>query len=97
MPQNFKFVVLLFDCNVEKIQVKPIDTRSMRMYSLNKTDEVNFVNINQFEIYFLYENNEGFLVNRILNTKTRLMYFKSLKKAVYSLVHILEQNMGFNI
>ena len=66
MPQNFKFVVLLFDCNVEKIQVRPIDTRSMRMYSLNKTDEVNFVNMKKYFKYFdLHENNHiiVFLVN----------------------------------
>ena len=43
MPQNFKFVMLLFDCNVEKLQVRPIDTRHMRTYS-NKLDEVHFVN-----------------------------------------------------
>lgn len=42
MPQSFKFVILLFDCNVEKLQVRPIDIRSMR-YNMNKADEVNFV------------------------------------------------------
>lgn len=43
MPQNFKFVMLLFNVNVEKIQVRPIDLRQMRVHNLVKADEANFV------------------------------------------------------
>lgn len=41
MPQHFKFVFLLFDCNVEKLQVKPLDIRLLKIYNANKpSDEV---------------------------------------------------------
>ena len=41
MPQHFKFVFLLFDCNVEKLQVRPLDIRLLKIYSNNKpSDEV---------------------------------------------------------
>lgn len=41
MPQHFKFVFLLYDCNVERLQVKPLDIRLLKIYSANKpSDEV---------------------------------------------------------
>ncbi len=41
MPQHFKFVFLLFDCNVEKLQVRPLDMRLLKIYSANKpSDEI---------------------------------------------------------
>lgn len=41
MPQHFKFVFLLFDCNVERLQVRPLDIRLLKIYSANKpSDEV---------------------------------------------------------
>ena len=47
MPQHFKFVFLLFDCNVEKLQVRPLDIRLLKIYSNNKpSDEVcSFVSL----------------------------------------------------
>ena len=39
MPQHFKFVFLLFDCLVEKLQVRPLDIRLLKIYSANKPSE----------------------------------------------------------
>ncbi len=39
MPQHFKFVFLLFDCNVEKLQVRPLDIRLLKIYSSNKPSD----------------------------------------------------------
>ncbi len=41
MPQNFKFVLLLFDWNIEKFQVRPLDSRILKIYANNKpSDEI---------------------------------------------------------
>ena len=37
MPQNFKFVLLLFDSSVEKMQVRPLDSRMLKAYASNKS------------------------------------------------------------
>ena len=41
MPQNFKFVLLIFDLSVEKFQVRPLDSRLLSIYAKNKpSDEI---------------------------------------------------------
>lgn len=55
MPQNFKFVMLLFNINVEKIQVRPIDLRQMRVHSFAKADEANFVIFRIFLLLLLLQ------------------------------------------
>jgi hypothetical protein len=72
MPQNFKFVMLLFDCNVEKLQVRPIDTRHMRTYS-NKLDEVHFVNYPKINF-----KTQNFISIRIFKKYSRVTYNKNL-------------------
>lgn len=43
MPQNFKFVLLLFDSSVEKLQVRPLDSRMLKAYATNKpSNEICF-------------------------------------------------------
>jgi hypothetical protein len=72
MPQNFKFVMLLFDCNVEKLQVRPIDIRHMRTYS-NKLDEVHFVNYPKINL-----KTQNFIFIRIFNKYSRVTHNKNL-------------------
>jgi hypothetical protein len=44
MPQNFKFVLLLFDLSVEKLQVRQLDNRLLKIYANNKpSDEICYV------------------------------------------------------
>ncbi len=44
MPQYFKFVLLLFDSSVEKLQVRQLDNRLLKIYANNKpSDEICFV------------------------------------------------------
>ena len=61
MPQHFKFVFLLFDLNVEKLQVKPMDSRLMKVYTTNKpSDEIcsfDFDNHNLSNVFQRLENN----------------------------------------
>lgn len=50
MPQSFKFVLLLFDMNIEKFQVRQLDSRILKLYFNNNnnkaSDEIcNFVSV----------------------------------------------------
>jgi hypothetical protein len=41
MPQNFKFVLLMFDLSIEKFQVRPLDSRLLKIYANNRpSDEI---------------------------------------------------------
>ena len=53
MPQNFKFVFLFFDANVEKLQVRPLDSRILKIYANNKpSNEICFY-VGIFKIFYL--------------------------------------------
>lgn len=53
MPQNFKFVFMLFDWTVEKFQVRPLDSRILKIYSNNKpSDEICYFVIKILELVF---------------------------------------------
>lgn len=56
MPQNFKFVLLLFDLNVEKLQVRPNDNRMYKILQTNRQriDEIFYFVINRF-IFQMYQ------------------------------------------
>ena len=43
MPQNFKFVLLLFDYNVERLQVKPIEIHRIPKIYTRRNEESYFV------------------------------------------------------
>lgn len=62
MPQNFKFVFLLFDLNVERLQVRPLDNRILKIYNNNKpSDEIcSFVSVKQKISTFSFNFLKGF-------------------------------------
>lgn len=100
MPQNFKFVFLLFDHNVEKLQVRPIDNRMLKVYmnSRQRAEEIgNFVTFNApfieiIIINFLKRSINTFIDLRILSTKTHRTFFIVSNKTAYWLVHTSRRN-----
>lgn len=89
MPQNFKFVFLLFDYNVEKLQVRPVDNRIPKIYQSSKQrveDICFFVNLRNYLtslISFVIIKNFSLIIFRILSTKTARTCSIDSNKTVY--------------
>lgn len=76
MPQNFKFVFLFFDANVEKLQVRPLDSRILSIYANNKpSEEICFYVLNSYFDYFVY-----LKLFKDFNHKNKSMVFEILEK-----------------
>ncbi|CAF0851068.1 unnamed protein product [Brachionus calyciflorus] len=94
MPQNFKFVFLLFDLNVERLQVRPMDSRILKIYTSNKpSDEICFYDFdykNKSNVFQRLEENclfawvffkTEFGINHISNLLKWIKNFKDLFNA----------------
>ncbi|RNA14792.1 mediator of RNA polymerase II transcription subunit 27 [Brachionus plicatilis] len=85
MPQNFKFVFLFFDANVEKLQVRPLDSRILKIYANNKpSDEICFYDFDHKNKSLVFERLEKncIIAWTFFKTEFGMNHLKNLMKWV---------------